>query len=72
MCFYKQRIDRGVCMYEYSKLLLGNSHFTLLPFQPYKLLIYAYMLVEVSDSINNYESRAPEVETWRRMVRKIE
>lgn len=39
-------------MYEYSKLL-GNSQFTLLPFQPYKL-IYAHMLAEVgriSDSL---------------------
>ncbi|PWA40992.1 COPII coat assembly protein, Sec16 [Artemisia annua] len=39
-------------LYEYSKLL-GNSQFTLLPFQPYKL-IYASMLAEVgrvSDSL---------------------
>lgn len=31
-------------LYEYSKVL-GNSQFSLLPFQPYKL-IYAHMLVE--------------------------
>lgn len=32
-------------LYEYSKLL-GNAQFTLLPFQPYKL-VYAHMLAEV-------------------------
>ncbi|KAG4949818.1 hypothetical protein JHK84_043246 [Glycine max] len=40
-------------LYEYSKVV-GNSPFTLHPFQPYKL-IYAFMLAEVgkvSDSFN--------------------
>ena len=32
-------------LFEYSKVL-GNPQFTLLPFQPYKL-IYAHMLAEV-------------------------
>ncbi|XP_076886803.1 protein transport protein SEC16B homolog [Bidens hawaiensis] len=68
-------------VYEYSKLL-GNSQFTLLPFQPYKL-IYAYMLAEVgriSDSLKYCQvilrslktGRAPEVETWRHMVSSLE
>ncbi|KAM0007476.1 putative COPII coat assembly protein, Sec16 [Helianthus debilis subsp. tardiflorus] len=68
-------------VYEYSKLL-GNSQFTLLPFQPYKL-IYAYMLAEVgriSDSLKYCQvitkslktGRAPEVETWRHMVISLE
>ncbi|KAI3813066.1 hypothetical protein L1987_17782 [Smallanthus sonchifolius] len=68
-------------MYEYAKLL-GNSQFTLLPFQPYKLL-YAYMLAEVgrvSDSLKYCQSvsksiktgRAPEVETWRQMASSLE
>ncbi|KAK9068019.1 hypothetical protein SSX86_012130 [Deinandra increscens subsp. villosa] len=68
-------------VYEYSKLL-GNSQFTLLPFQPYKL-VYAYMLAEVgkiSDSLKYCQviskslktGRAPEVETWRHMVSSLE
>ncbi|KAI7742167.1 hypothetical protein M8C21_001626 [Ambrosia artemisiifolia] len=68
-------------VYEYSKLL-GNSQFTLLPFQPYKL-IYAYMLAEVgriSDSLKYCQvilkslktGRAHEVETWRHMVISLE
>ncbi|XP_024996970.1 protein transport protein SEC16B homolog [Cynara cardunculus var. scolymus] len=68
-------------VYEYSKLL-GNSQFTLLPFQPYKL-IYAHMLAEVgrvSDSLKYCQSiskslktgRAPEVETWRHMISSLE
>ncbi|KAI3689683.1 hypothetical protein L2E82_47648 [Cichorium intybus] len=68
-------------VYEYSKLL-GNSQFTLLPFQPYKL-IYANMLAEVgrvSDSLKYCQvisrslktGRAPEVETWRHLVTSLE
>ncbi|KAI3713300.1 hypothetical protein L1987_71875 [Smallanthus sonchifolius] len=68
-------------VYEYAKLL-GNSQFTLLPFQPYKLL-YAYMLAEVGrvpDSLKYCQSvsksiktgRAPEVETWRQMASSLE
>ncbi|KAK1419057.1 hypothetical protein QVD17_28214 [Tagetes erecta] len=68
-------------VYEYSKLQ-GNSQFTLLPFQPYKL-IYAHMLAEVgriSDSLKYCQAiskslktgRAPEVETWRYMVSSLE
>lgn len=68
-------------VYEYSKLL-GNSQFTLLPFQPYKL-IYAHMLAEVgrvSDSLKYCQAvskslktgRAPEVETWRQLVLSLE
>ncbi|XP_024985176.1 protein transport protein SEC16B homolog isoform X2 [Cynara cardunculus var. scolymus] len=68
-------------VYEYSKLL-GNSQFTLLPFQPYKL-IYAHMLAEVgrvSDSLKYCQvvskslktGRAPEVETWRQLVISLE
>ncbi|KAL8210127.1 hypothetical protein R6Q57_006859 [Mikania cordata] len=66
---------------EYSKLQ-GNSQFTLLPFQPYKL-IYAYMLAEVgriSDSLKYCQvilkslktGRAPEVETWKNLVLSLE
>ncbi|PWA66364.1 ancestral coatomer element 1, Sec16/Sec31 [Artemisia annua] len=68
-------------LYEYSKLL-GNSQFTLLPFQPYKL-IYANMLAEVgrvSDSLKYCQvisrslkiGRASEVDTWRHMVLSLE
>ncbi|XP_024993796.1 protein transport protein SEC16A homolog isoform X2 [Cynara cardunculus var. scolymus] len=68
-------------VFEYAKLL-GNSQFTLLPFQPYKL-IYAHMLAEVgrlSDSLKYCQSiskslktgRAPEVETWRQLVSSLE
>lgn len=68
-------------VYEYAKLL-GNSQFTLLPFQPYKLL-YAHMLAEVgrvSDALKYCQSvsrslktgRAPEVETWRQLVASLE
>ncbi|GJS50730.1 protein transport protein Sec16B homolog isoform X1 [Tanacetum coccineum] len=68
-------------LYEYSKLL-GNSQFTLLPFQPYKL-IYANMLAEVgrvSDSLKYCQvisrslkiGRASEVDTLRHMVLSLE
>ncbi|CAK9181932.1 unnamed protein product [Ilex paraguariensis] len=68
-------------MYEYSKVL-GNSQFTLQPFQPYKLL-YAHMLAEVgriSDSLKYCQvvlkslktGRTPEVETLRQLVSSLE
>nr|XP_043614014.1 protein transport protein SEC16B homolog isoform X2 [Erigeron canadensis] len=68
-------------VYEYSKML-GNSQFTLLPFQPYKL-IYAYMLAEVGrvpDSLKYCQAimktlktgRNPEVETWRQLIISLE
>ncbi|KAB5564089.1 hypothetical protein DKX38_004143 [Salix brachista] len=68
-------------LYEYSKVL-GNSQFSLLPFQPYKL-IYAYMLAEVgkvSESLKYCQAvlkslktgRAPEVETWKQLVLSLE
>ncbi|KAI3687229.1 hypothetical protein L1987_80923 [Smallanthus sonchifolius] len=68
-------------VYEYSKML-GNSQFTLLPFQPYKL-IYAHMLTEVgrvSDSLKYCQAitkslktgRIPEVEIWRQLVISLE
>ncbi|KAK1435934.1 hypothetical protein QVD17_01707 [Tagetes erecta] len=68
-------------VYEYSKML-GNSQFTLLPFQPYKL-IYAHMLAEVgrvSDSLKYCQAvsktlktgRNPEVEIWRQLVISLE
>ncbi|CAI9274231.1 unnamed protein product [Lactuca saligna] len=68
-------------VYEYAKLL-GNSQFTLLPFQPYKL-VYAHMLAEVgrvSDALKYCQSvskslktgRAPEVELWRQLVSSLE
>ncbi|KAK1381781.1 Protein transport protein sec16 [Heracleum sosnowskyi] len=68
-------------IYEYSKLL-GNSQFTLIPFQPYKL-VYAHMLAEVgrvSDSLKYCQAvlkslktgRAPEVETWRNLASSLE
>lgn len=68
-------------IYEYSKVL-GNSQFTLVPFQPYKLA-YAHMLAEVgriSDALKYCQavlkslktSRAPEVETLRQLVLSLE
>ncbi|KAL8256214.1 hypothetical protein R6Q59_031281 [Mikania micrantha] len=68
-------------VYEYSKLL-GNTQFTLVPFQPYKI-IYAYMLAEVgrvSDSLKYCQAvmkslktgRNSEVETWRPLVISLE
>ncbi|XP_076931869.1 protein transport protein SEC16B homolog [Bidens hawaiensis] len=68
-------------VYEYSKML-GNSQFTLLPFQPYKL-VYAHMLAEVgrlSDSLKYCQAvtkslktgRIPEVEIWRQLVISLE
>ncbi|OIW10835.1 hypothetical protein TanjilG_27781 [Lupinus angustifolius] len=68
-------------LYEYS-MVLGNSQFILLSFQPYKL-IYAYMLAEVgkvSDSLKYCQAvlkslktgRAPEVEMWRQLVSSLE
>ncbi|KAI3821843.1 hypothetical protein L1987_09416 [Smallanthus sonchifolius] len=68
-------------VYEYSKML-GNSQFTLLPFQPYKL-IYAHMLAEVgrvSDSLKYCQAitkslktgRIPDVEIWRQLVISLE
>ncbi|XP_057477864.1 protein transport protein SEC16B homolog [Actinidia eriantha] len=68
-------------LYEYSKLL-GNSQSILLPFQPYKL-IYAHMLAEVgkvTESLKYCQAvlkslktgRAPEVDTWRKLVSSLE
>ncbi|KAK9079956.1 hypothetical protein SSX86_001631 [Deinandra increscens subsp. villosa] len=68
-------------VYEYSKML-GNSQYTLLSFQPYKL-IYAHMLAEVgrvSDSLKYCQAiarslktaRIPEVEIWRQLVISLE
>ncbi|XP_076935102.1 protein transport protein SEC16B homolog [Bidens hawaiensis] len=68
-------------VYEYSKML-GNSQFTLLPFQPYKLY-YAHMLAEVgrlSDSLKYCQAvtkslktgRIPEVDIWRQLVISLE
>ncbi|KAG4403878.1 hypothetical protein AAZX31_01G195300 [Glycine max] len=68
-------------LYEYSKVV-GNSQFTLHPFQPYKL-IYAFMLAEVgkvSDSLKYCQAllkslktgRAPEVELWRQLAVSLE
>ncbi|KAM0061470.1 putative COPII coat assembly protein, Sec16 [Helianthus debilis subsp. tardiflorus] len=68
-------------VYEYSKML-GNSQFSLLPFQPYKL-VYAHMLAEVgrlSDSLKYCQAitkslktgRIPEVEIWRQLVISLE
>ncbi|WOG86276.1 hypothetical protein DCAR_0205477 [Daucus carota subsp. sativus] len=68
-------------IYEYSRLL-GNSQFTLLPFQPYKL-VYAHMMAEVgrvSESMKYCQAvlkslktgRAPEVETWRQLASSLE
>ncbi|KAK7406260.1 hypothetical protein VNO78_07883 [Psophocarpus tetragonolobus] len=68
-------------LYEYSKVV-GNSQFTLHPFQPYKLL-YAFMLAEVgkvSDSLKYCQAllkslktgRAPEVESWKQLALSLE
>ncbi|KAL7238568.1 hypothetical protein ACSBR2_004624 [Camellia fascicularis] len=68
-------------LYEYSKVL-GNPQFSLLPFQPYKL-IYAHMLAEVgkvSDSLKYCQamlkclktSRVPEVDTWKNLLNSLE
>lgn len=68
-------------LYEYSKVL-GNPQFTLLPFQPYKL-IYAHMLAEVgklSEALKYCQAvskllrtgRSPEVETWKQIVSALE
>ncbi|KAI4372450.1 hypothetical protein MLD38_010679 [Melastoma candidum] len=68
-------------LYEYSKVL-GNSQFTLQPFQPYKI-IYAHMLAEVgkiSDSLKYCQAiskslkngRAPEVEMWKQVISSLE
>ncbi|KAI4371448.1 hypothetical protein MLD38_019681 [Melastoma candidum] len=68
-------------LYEYSKVL-GNSQFTLQPFQPYKI-IYAHMLAEVgkvSDSLKYCQAlskslksgRAPEVEMWKQLISSLE
>ncbi|KAL2348157.1 hypothetical protein Fmac_002157 [Flemingia macrophylla] len=68
-------------LYEYSKVV-GNSQFTLHPFQPYKL-IYAYMLAEVgkvSESLKYCQAllkslktgRATEVETWKQLALSLE
>ncbi|KAH0470031.1 hypothetical protein IEQ34_001589 [Dendrobium chrysotoxum] len=64
-------------------MVIGNSQFVLLPFQPYKL-VYAYMLVEVgkvSDSLRYCQAsmkmlknsgRAPEVELWKALFASLE
>ncbi|KAI4338469.1 hypothetical protein MLD38_023527 [Melastoma candidum] len=68
-------------LYEYSKVL-GNSQFTLQPFQPYKI-IYAHMLAEVgriSDSLKYCQAisksikngRSPEVEMWKQVISSLE
>ncbi|CAA2973136.1 Hypothetical predicted protein [Olea europaea subsp. europaea] len=68
-------------IYEYSKVL-GNSQFTLLPFQPYKL-VYAHMLAEVgrmSDALKYCQAalkslktgRSLEVETLRQLISSLE
>ncbi|KAG4973019.1 hypothetical protein JHK82_029952 [Glycine max] len=68
-------------LYEYSKVV-GNSQFTLHPFQPYKL-IYAFMLAEVGkvpDSLKYCQAllkslktgRAPEVESWKQLALSLE
>ncbi|CAI9759454.1 unnamed protein product [Fraxinus pennsylvanica] len=68
-------------IYEYSKML-GNSQFTLLPFQPYKL-VYAHMLAEVgrmSDALKYCQAvlkslktgRSLEVESLRQVVSSLE
>eukprot|EP00250_Pteridium_aquilinum_P020169 c24732_g1_i2 orf=274-5169(+) len=69
-------------LYEYAKSL-GNPQFTLLPFQPYKLL-YAYMLVEagriseahrycqtVTKTLKN-AGRGPEIEFCRQSASALE
>ncbi|KAI4303252.1 hypothetical protein MLD38_038906 [Melastoma candidum] len=68
-------------LYEYSKVL-GNSQFTLQPFQPYKI-IYAHMLAEVgriSDSLKYCQAisksikngRTPEMELWKQVISSLE
>ncbi|XP_052209380.1 protein transport protein SEC16B homolog isoform X2 [Diospyros lotus] len=68
-------------LFEYSKVL-GNPQFTLLPFQPYKL-IYAHMLAEVgkvTESLKYCQAvfkslkngRTPEVDTLRQLVSSLE
>ncbi|KAL7238569.1 hypothetical protein ACSBR2_004625 [Camellia fascicularis] len=68
-------------LYKYSKVL-GNPQFSLLPFQPYKL-IYAHMLAEVgkvSDSLKYCQaifkclktSRVPEVDMWKNLLNSLE
>ncbi|XP_023634978.1 protein transport protein SEC16B homolog isoform X2 [Capsella rubella] len=68
-------------LYEYSKTL-GNSQYTLLPFQPYKV-IYAHMLAEVgklSTALKYCQAvikclktgRSPEVEMWKQIVSSLE
>ncbi|XP_010495820.1 PREDICTED: protein transport protein SEC16B homolog [Camelina sativa] len=68
-------------LYEYSKTL-GNSQYTLIPFQPYKV-IYAHMLAEVgklSTALKYCQSvikclktgRSPEVEMWKQFVSSLE
>ncbi|KAL2547435.1 Protein transport protein SEC16B-like protein [Forsythia ovata] len=68
-------------IYEYSKML-GNSQFTLLPFQPYKL-VYAHMLAEVGrmpDALKYCQAvfkslktgRSLEVEALRQLVSSLE
>ncbi|KAF8380503.1 hypothetical protein HHK36_027990 [Tetracentron sinense] len=68
-------------IYEYA-MLLGNSQFMLLPFQPYKLF-YAHMLAElgkVSDSLKYCQAilksvktgRAPEVDMWKQLASSLE
>ncbi|CAA2974896.1 Hypothetical predicted protein [Olea europaea subsp. europaea] len=68
-------------IYEYSKML-GNSQFTLLPFQPYKL-VYAHMLAEVgrmSDALKYCQAvlkslktgRSLEVESLRQLISSLE
>ncbi|CAE6213854.1 unnamed protein product [Arabidopsis arenosa] len=68
-------------LYEYSKTL-GNSQYTLLPFQPYKV-IYAHMLAEVgklSTALKYCQAvlkclktgRSPEVEMWKQFVSSLE
>ncbi|KAK1306606.1 hypothetical protein QJS10_CPA10g00887 [Acorus calamus] len=69
-------------LYEYTKVL-GNSQYTLQPFQPYKL-IYAYMLAEVgklSDSLKYCQSilkslknfnRSPEIEPLKQLSSALE
>ncbi|PHT95984.1 hypothetical protein T459_03866 [Capsicum annuum] len=68
-------------IYEYSKVL-GNSQFSLVPFQPYKL-VYAHMLAEVgriSDALKYCQAlskslktgRTPETETLRQLASSLE
>jgi hypothetical protein len=68
-------------LYEYSKTL-GNSQYTLLTFQPYKVM-YAHMLAEVGklSTAQKYcqavlkclkTGRSPEVEMWKQFVSSLE